>query len=132
MFEEDTREYKLFISHINQDDPEQNLFITKLNASYDFQWTDCAVRGEISNTNLNEQMEKADVVIILSGLLSKDQSLMKNQIEMAVKLKKPIVVIRPYGMENVPHHLEEIAGEVVGWNTPCIVDAIREVMGIIE
>jgi hypothetical protein len=132
MFEEDIREYKMFISHINQDDPEQDLFISKLKASYDFPWTDCAVRGEITTSNLTRQMEKADVVIILSGLLSKDESLMKNQIEVAVKLKKPIVVIRPYGMENVPTYLEEIAGEVVGWNTPCIVDAIREVMGIIE
>ena len=132
MFEEEIQEYKLFISHINRDDPEQDLFITKLNASYDFLWVDSAVRDEISSSEITDQMEKADVVIFLSGLLSKDQSLMKNQIEMAVKLKKPIVVIRPYGMENVPHHLEEIAGEVVGWNTPCIVDAIREVMGIIE
>ena len=132
MFEEEIQEYKLFISHINRDDPEQDLFITKLNASYDFQWVDSAVRDEISSSEITDQMEKADVVIILSGLLSKDQSLIKNQIEVAVKLKKPIVVIRPYGMENVPSNLEEIASMVVGWNTPCIVDAIREVLGIIE
>lgn len=132
MFEEDTQEYKLFISHINRDDPEQDLFFTKLNASYDFQWTDCAVRGEISTSKLTEQMEKADVVVILSGLLSKDEAIIKDQIDVAVKLNKPIVVIRPYGMEIVPNQLEEIAGEVVGWNTPCIVDAIREVMGIID
>jgi len=38
-------------------------------------------------------------------------------------------VIRPYGMENIPYQLEEIADEVVGWNTPCIVDAIKDALG---
>jgi hypothetical protein len=129
LFEEDSQEYKLFISHTNQDDKEHDLFISKLNASYDFQWTDCAVRDKISNADLNEQMKPVDVVVILSGLLSKDEALVKNEVDVAVKLEKPIVVIRPYGMENVPSHLEEIAWTVVGWNTPCIVDAIREVDG---
>ncbi|MCE5213138.1 MAG: hypothetical protein LLF83_00250 [Methanobacterium sp.] len=126
MFEEDTKEYNLFISHINKEDPEQDVFFIKLNASYDFQWKDCAVRGEVSTPELTQQMEKVDVVVILSGLISKQEALIKDQIDVAVKLKKPIVVIRPYGMENVPYQLEEIADEVVGWNTPCIVDAIRE------
>jgi hypothetical protein len=32
-------------------------------------------------------------------------------------------------MENVPSNLEKIATEVVGWNTPCIVDSIKEALG---
>lgn len=126
MFEEESEVYKLFISHINVDDEEYDLFISRINASYDFQWEDLAVRGETSTEDIKIQMEPVDVVVILSGLISKDKSLLNNQINTAKELNKPIVVIRPYGMENVPFNLENIASEVVGWNTPCIVDAIRD------
>lgn len=126
MFEEESEVYKLFISHINVDDEEYDLFISRINASYDFQWEDLAVRGETSTEDIKIQMEPVDVVVILSGLISKDKSLLNNQINTAKELNKPIVVIRPYGMENVPFDLEDIASEVVGWNTPCIVDAIRD------
>lgn len=126
MFEEESEVYKLFISHINVDDEEYDLFISRINASYDFQWDDLAVRGETSTEDIKIQMEPVDVVVILSGLISKDKSLLNNQINTAKELNKPIVVIRPYGMENVPFDLENIASEVVGWNAPCIVDAIRD------
>ena len=126
MFEEESEVYKLFISHIDRDDEEYDLFITRINASYDFQWENLAVCGETSPDDIKKQMEPADVVVILSGLISKDQPLLTRQINAAKELKKPIVVIRPYGMENVPFDLEEIASEIVGWNTPCIVDAIRD------
>lgn len=126
MFDEDPRIYKLFISHINRDDEEYNLFLSKLDASYDFKWKDTAVKGSTQAEDIAEQMKPVDVVIILSGLMSKDKELLTRMIDAASKLEKPIVVVRPYGMENVPLNLEEIASDVVGWNTPCIVDAIME------
>lgn len=125
MLDEDSRVYKLFISHINQDD-EYNLFLSKLDASYDFQWEDHAVQGKILPAEITEQIEPVDVVVILSGLCSKNKQLVTRQLNAALKQEKPIVVIRPYGMENVPYKLEEIADEVVGWNTPCIVEAIKD------
>lgn len=124
MFEEDSRIYKLFISHTSGDDEEYDLFLSKLDASYDFKWEDTAVRDRISPEDVAEQMKPADVVVILSGLISKDKELLDRMIDTAMKLEKPIVVIKPYGMETVPARLEEIASDVVGWNTPCIVDAI--------
>jgi hypothetical protein len=71
-------------------------------------------------------VESADVVIILSGLISKDKELLTSMINTASKLEKPMLVLRPYGMETVPLNLEEMATDVVGWNTPCIVDAVME------
>jgi hypothetical protein len=29
-------------------------------------------------------------------------------------------------MENVPGSIEDTASEVVGWNTSCIIDSVRE------
>lgn len=129
MFDEDEKIYKLFISHLDKEDEEYNLFRDKLKASYDFNWTDGAVLDKNSIDDLTEQIKQVDVVIILSGLFSKEAKLISQQLDVALKLKKPIVVIRPYGLENVPSNLEKIAAEVVGWNTPCIVDSIKEALG---
>lgn len=129
MFEEDLKVYKIFISHIKQDDEEYGLFLSKLNAAYDFKWEDTAVSEDTSPDDLRKQMEEADVVIILSGLISKDKELLTSMIDTATKLEKQIVVVRPYGMETIPLYLEEIATDVIGWNTPCIVDSIMEAHG---
>lgn len=129
MFDEDEKVYKLFISHLDKEDEEYDLFQDKLKASYDFNWTDGAVLDKNSIDDLTEQIKQVDVVIILSGLFSKEAKLISQQLDVALKLKKPIVVIRPYGLENVPSNLEETAAKVVGWNTPCIVDSIKEALG---
>jgi hypothetical protein len=128
MFNDDSKIYKLFISHLNDDD-EYTLFISKLDTSYDFEWKDYAVNNEMNHMKLAEQMKLADVIIILSGLYIKNRKLLQKEIDVAIELEKPIVVVRPYGMENVPSNLEKIATEVVGWNTPCIVDSIKEALG---
>ena len=127
MFNDDSKIYKLFISHLNDDD-EYTLFISKLDTSYDFEWKDYAVNNEMNHMKLAEQMKLADVIIILSGLYIKNRKLLQKEIDVAIELEKPIVVVRPYGMENVPSALEQIANEVVGWNTPCIVDSIQETL----
>jgi len=129
MFDEDQKVYKLFISHLDKEDDEHNLFLDKLKASYDFNWINSAVLDKNSSDDLIDQIKQVDVMIILSGLFSKDEELISQQLNVAMKLKKPIVVIRPYGLENVPSRLEKIASEVVGWNTPCIVDSIKEAIG---
>ncbi len=126
MLEEQSRTYKLFISYTNNDNEEYALFLSKLDASNDFQFKDCALHDKTSPENIKTQMRPVDVVVILSGLLSKDETFLNSQIDAARELEKPIVVIRPFGMENVPSDLEEIASDVVGWNTPCIVDAITD------
>ena len=128
MINDDSKIYKLFIIHLNEDDDEYKLFLSKLDASYDFEWKDYAFQSENLHMEFEEQMELVDVIIILSGLYIKNRKLIKKQIDVAVKLRKPIIVVRPYGLENVPSALEQIANEVVGWNTPCIVDSIQETL----
>jgi len=126
---EQSRIYKLFISNIGQDVKEYNIFLDKLSAAHDFKYKDYAVQGKYLPEELKEQIEAVDVVIMLSGLYSKDTKLVQGQIDTARSLKKPIVVIRPYGVEMVPAGLETIATEVVGWNSFCIIDSIRTALG---
>ncbi|MDD1774326.1 MAG: TIR domain-containing protein [Methanobacterium sp.] len=126
MIDEEAPVYKLFITHLEGDDEEYQLFLSKLKDSYDLEWEDHAVQNNNEPEQIKEQMEQVDAVVVLSGLIGKDEKLLTRQIQAARELGKPIVVIRPYGMENVPFNLENIASEVVGWNAPCIVDAIKE------
>lgn len=126
MFEDESEIYNLFISQLNEKNEEYDRFIGKLEASSDFQWKNHTISNKTDTTDLKEQIKLVDVVIILSGLYSKDKNLIQREIDVAVELDKPIVIIRPYGMENVPASIEKAASEVVGWNTPCIVDSIIE------
>ncbi len=126
MFENESDVYNLFISQLNENNEEYERFIGKLEAFNGFQWKNHTIASSTSREKLQEQMKVVDVVVILSGLYSRNKDLIQQEIDIAVELAKPIVIIRPYGMENVPRSIEEAASEVVGWNTPCIVESIRE------
>lgn len=126
MFEEESRIYKIFISHTGEEDEEYLTFIQKISSAHDFEYENYGILEKINENELQEQIEPAEIVIILSGLYNKNKPLIKKQLDIAVNLEKPIVVIRPYGMEDVPPELEDAAEDVVGWNAPCIVDSIEE------
>lgn len=126
VFEEDLKVYHLFISHNGEGDEEYLTFIQRLIEAPDFDWEDHGVPGENSPQELRNQIEPAEIVVILTGLYSRHLELVKAQVDIAQELKKPVILIRPYGMEEVPGDLEEIADGVVGWNRVCIVESIQE------
>lgn len=126
MFEEDLKVYHLFISHNGEGDEEYLTFIQRLIEAPDFDWEDHGVPGKTSPQELGNQIEAAEIVVVLTGLYSRHHDLIQAQIDIAQELEKPIILIRPYGMEEVPGDLEEIADGVVGWNRVCIVERIHE------
>lgn len=123
-FQDNLKEYQLFISHNGESDEEYLIFIQRITEAPDFQWKDHGVPGKNRPDELKNQIEPVDIVIILSGLYSRHPKLIETQAKIARNFHKPIVLIRPYGLEEVPAELEEIAEDVVGWNRVCIVDAI--------
>jgi len=125
LFEDEIRVYNLFVSHIDRDEDEYSIFIQKLSGVLEYQ--NLGILENIDENDLTEQIKHAEVVIILSGLYNKYKSIIKKQVDIAKKLNKPIIVIRPYGMENVPEELEEIAADIVGWNAPCIGESIEDI-----
>jgi hypothetical protein len=126
LFESESKIYKIFISHTGEYEEEYSIFIQKLSSAHDFKFENSGILENMSDKGFKKQIEPAGIVIILSGLYNRYKPIIKKQLDTARDLDKPIIVIRPYGMENVPLELEEIAGDVVGWNAPCIVDAIEE------
>lgn len=134
MFEEemDTHVYQLFISQINEENKENSQFFERLNNAHDFIWENNSQKEKFDPDSLFEQIEKSEVVVILSGLYGINKELIENIFTIALKQDKPIVLIRPYGMENVPLELEEKSSAVIGWNAHCIVGAIKGVLGLGE
>lgn len=134
MFEDemDTKIYKLYITQIKEDQEENLRFIERLEGAYDFQWENYSLPGEESLEDIKNHINQAEVVILLSGLYSLYPDYLQQVVDISHSLNKPIVIIRPYGVENIPLELEEKAQEVVGWNSPCIVDAIKGVLGLGE
>ncbi len=126
MIEDEPQLYKLFISQVNEKSNEYEMLIGKLSSVDDFSFDNFSVPDETSREDLIEQMKDVDAVVILSGLYSANKNLIQLQIDVALELEKPIVIVRPYGMENVPGSIENAANEVIGWNAGCIIDAIVE------
>ncbi len=88
MFEDESEVYNLFISQLNEDNDEYDRFIGKLEASYDFQWKNHSIPGETDIEHLKEQMKDVDVVVILSGLYSKDKNLIQQEIRHCSRTRK--------------------------------------------
>ena len=56
--------------------------------------------------------------------------MIREHIKYAKSFNKPIIVVRPYGLEEVPEELQEDATKIIGWNTACIVEAILQSLDI--
>lgn len=119
--EEDLKKWKLFISY-PKDCEDYNTFMSRLESATEaFKWEDIT---NISETGYGEAIADSDALIVLSGLWDDNRDMIEEHIKYAQSFEKAIIIIRPYGAEEIPLELQEVATKVVGWNTACIVDAI--------
>lgn len=128
MFERELKKYNIFISHTGKKDDEYSRFEDKLTSAHDFEFDNYSTpeSDKITPESLKNQINPAGIVIILSGLYNINKTIIQQQIDIAAQLEKPLIVIRPFGMEDIPPELERVAEDVIGWNVPCVVDAIEE------
>jgi len=117
--------HKLFISHNGEGNEEYLNFFHRLLEAPDFEWKDYGIPGENETEQLEEQIKPVQLVIILSGLYNRYPQLILKQIEISRKMNKPLILIRPYGMEEVPKQLEPLVQDIIGWNRVCIVETIE-------
>lgn len=125
MFEDDKDDkiYNLIISNGIDKNKEYGQFTEKLFSKTDFLWKESispsyATAGE-------EFFKKVDGVIILAGLYKDNKEKIDELVDAAQEYNIPIVLVRPYGLEEVPEELEQKAATIVGWNANCIVDSIK-------
>ena len=132
MFEEDKDDkiYNLIISNGFDKNKEYGQFTERLFSKTDFLWKE-SMSASYSTAG-EEFFNKVDCIILLAGLYNDNKETFDNLIEAAEKYNIPIVLVRPYGLEEVPEELENKAANIVGWNGNCIVDSIKSADEMME
>lgn len=134
----DEKACNIFIPHAWDYDEEYQRLLNLLEGVEGFEYKDYSVpRDDPIETKteskkeleeaLERQMQAASVVVVPAGMYAAHREWIEKEIQLARKLGKPIVAVRPWGSERMPEVVERNADEIVGWNKDSIVDAIRRV-----
>lgn len=126
MFEDerDDKIYNLIITNGIDKNNEYGQFTEKLFSKVEFLWKE-SVSGSYAHAG-DAFYQKVDRIIFLAGLYNDNKELFEDLMQAAEKYEIPIVLVRPYGLEEVPEILEEKAATIVGWNANCIIDSIKD------
>jgi hypothetical protein len=126
------RTYKTFISHAWKYDADYYRIEQMLDEAPNFTWSNLSVprHDPIHNEDelkkeLNNQMRPAEIFIILAGMYVAHSDWIQYEINFARRVGRPILGIRPWGSTLTPVVVQNGADEMVGWNSPSIVSAIR-------
>ena len=126
MFEDERDEkiYNLIITNGFDKNNEYGQFTEKLYSKVDFRWKE-SISGSYATAGENFY-NKVDRIIMLAGLYNDNKELFHDLLDASEKYDIPIVLVRPYGLEEVPEILEERAATIVGWNANCTLDSIKD------
>lgn len=131
------RTYNLFISHSwkygNAYDKLCNLLIN----TDSFSWKNYSVpqedpiQGVRTDRELSQAIERqiqpSSAVLILAGVYATYSKWIDREINIAKRLKKPIIAIEPWGSERTSTVVKTNADKIVRWNSESIIRAIREI-----
>ena len=133
--------YHIFISHAWKYGESYNRLVNMLDNAPRFSYynysaprekplqnldaTDVTTKSQIKDA-IDRKIKASGCVIVLAGMYAAHREWMQYEIDSAVKMKKPIIAVRPWGSTMMPIAVSSVATEIVGWNTSSIVSAIRE------
>ncbi len=125
MFEDDKNDkiFNLIITNGIDKNNEYGQFTEKLFSKVEFLWKE-SISGDYSRAG-ESFYKNIDAIIFLSGLYKDNKDVFDALIKASETYEIPIVLVRPYGLEEVPELLEEKAATIVGWNANCIIDSIK-------
>jgi hypothetical protein len=124
------RTYNLFISHAWDYSSEYYRLKAMLDSAPNFRWKDMSVPvHNPTNGALRQQfidrIQLTHAFLVTCGMYCAYSNWMLTEIRIAKNLNKPIIGVVPQGQERVPQAVQDVADEIVGWNTNSIVEAIR-------
>ena len=113
MFEDerDDKIYNLIITQGYDKLNEYGQFTEKLYSKVEFLWKE-SISGSYEHAG-DEFYQKVDRIILLAGLYKDNKETFDILIEAGEKYNIPIVLVRPYGLEEVPEKLEQHAATIV-------------------
>lgn len=83
--------------------------------------TESALRSELRN-----QMKTASVVVVSSGMYGAHSKWIREELELAEEMDKPVIAIIPEGQSKIPAKIQEVADTQVGWRKASLVDALAD------
>jgi len=133
------RRYALFISHAWDYNDEYYRLVDMLdNAEAGFAWHNLSVpehdpvpsrSAAQLNSALESKIASSDCVLILSGMYCSHSYWIQREIDIAKRLGKPIIGIKPRGQERIPLEVQQASSvPMVGWSSSSVVAAVRSVM----
>ena len=75
---------------------------------------------------INNQMKPASCVLVLAGVYSTYAKWINIELDLALKMNKPIIAIELWGAERTSTVVKDVADYIVKWNTDSIVNAIKD------
>lgn len=126
--------YDLFISHAWVYDEDYYRLVKWLDDTPNFRWRNYSVPEhdplDANNTKkleaaLARQVRPVNAVLILAGMYVAYREWIQYEIDLAQHYNKPIIGVVPRGAERVPQRVQDVAEEIVRWNSDSIVAAIR-------
>jgi hypothetical protein len=129
--------YNVFVSHAWTYSEDYKRFIQFLDNANNFSYKNYSIPvsdafGRMTSAQLGEaikgQIRPTSVVIILGGIYVSHSDWIQYEIDVAVQLGKPILGVLPWGQERMPAAMKMNASKIVGWNSPVIVQAIRDIV----
>lgn len=125
----------LFISHAWQYDNAYLTLVNWFNEEPFFQWSNCSIPSTDAlpdkttkglAAGITRQINPAQGVIIIAGMYAAHSGWIDYEIGEALRLKKPIIGVRPWGQERLPVKVQEAATTLVNWNRQSVIGAVRD------
>jgi hypothetical protein len=129
--------YDLFISHAWKYGDNYTRCINLLNNANNFKYRNYSAPKDkplipegttVPNKKILEKIENkirpVNCFLVFAGMYSSYSDWIQEEINIALNLNKPIIVIKPWGQQRTPSIFNDI--EMIGWNTDSIVKAIRD------
>lgn len=133
------RTYSIFISHAWRYSDDYKRLVELLNKAPLFKWRnysdpehdpiidpDTDVSRRKMKKELDDQIRPVHCVVVISGMYATCSDWIQTEIDIAKRYKKPVIGVEPRGQEKIPQAVQDVAKEMVGWNTNSIVSAIRK------
>ena len=120
------KNYRLLISHSWHYESQYSTIVTWLNNTSYFKWSNHSVSADRPlNTKTNQQLRGCNAVIVVAGMYTLYSEWINYEIDEALRMKKPIIGIKPWGNQRIPEKIQQNATVLVGWNSSSLVSAVR-------
>ena len=128
------KNYRLLIRHSWHYESQYSTIVTWLNNTSYFKWSNHSVSADRPlNTKTNQQLREelsqqirgCNAVIVVAGMYTLYSEWINYEIDEALRMKKPIIGIKPWGNQRIPEKIQQNATVLVGWNSSSLVSAVR-------